>query len=316
MRGGRGVAATALAVVLLAAVAGAAYHHFRPGGEPSAGAAQPVPMDNVAEMLGDGPPLDTAAWRFARLRSNPRILVIEFPGLRAQAGTFNRVAALTEKTGAPRDRLLSDDELAALIRGSGESADTFYFGHDYSDTSLLHFYNLAAASPTLLNPSERQLREALLARQVLAAEGARLVASAPPQAVISFTRTQADDPATPTDETVDAVRREAVLRHELSHGQFFTRDDYRAHCWEFWRGALSEVERQSFRKYLAGLDYDPQNEELMVNETQALLMHTPDPRAFDPADVGLSPERLRSLQIRFGVGVPAGVLPDPVTATP
>ncbi|HSI57973.1 MAG TPA: hypothetical protein VLA16_10465 [Ideonella sp.] len=312
MRGGRRVAATAavagLALALLAG-AGLWYHRVSAPAAPALAA-----LASVGELLQDSGA--AADWRLARLRSNPQILVIEFPGLHEQALALNRLAALTEKASAPRDRLLPDDELAALIQASGDTPDTYYFGHDYRGSALVRFFTLAASQPALLNAQEQRLRGLLLAQQVLAAEGQRLVGRAPPRAVISFTRPQADDPATPADETVDAQRREAVLRHELSHGQFFTRAEYREHCWEFWRNALSEGERERFRGYLSGIDYDPRNEELMVNETQALLMHTPDPRAFDAADVGLTPERLRSLQIRFGVGVPAGVLPDPAAGTP
>jgi len=37
----------------------------------------------------------------------------------------------------------------------------------------------------------------------------------------------------------------------------------------------------------------------MLNEAQALLMHTPDTRAFDPASVGISPGEMAALRRRF-----------------
>lgn len=97
---------------------------------------------------------------------------------------------------------------------------------------------------------------------------------------------------------MDALRRASVLRHELSHGEFFTNAAYRAHCWRFWR-QLSEAERASWRRYLRGLGYDSANEALMVNETQALLMHTPDTRDFNAAAMGITMTEMESLRMRF-----------------
>ena len=90
-----------------------------------------------------------------------------------------------------------------------------------------------------------------------------------------------------------------MLRHKFSHGRYFTDGPYREHCWRFWRGQLSETERQTWRRYLDRLGYDPGNEELMVNETQALLMHTPDTRDFDAAALGMGTRELEGLRARF-----------------
>jgi hypothetical protein len=119
------------------------------------------------------------------------------------------------------------------------------------------------------------------------------------QAVVSFTAEQQDDPTTEADETVDSRRRESVLLHELSHGEYFTNAAYRAHCWDYWRKQLTERERQLFRAYLEKLDYNTRDEELMVNETQAVLMHTPDTRAFNAEALGVSPVELERLRTRF-----------------
>lgn len=337
MRGGRRAALTAVAVLslgLLGAGFGLWRHQReRPAGVAGDPAAVLAPLANVSELLaggasgGAGAP---AGWRIARLRSNPQILVIEFDDLRTQGLAFNRLAALTEKNGAPRDRILLETELALLVQRSSATAETFYFGHDYGDVALARFFNLAISQPVALNPQEQSLRDLLVAQQVIApAPGAALPVAAaapaqaamfgtgsPPRAVVSFTRTQSNDPTTLADETVDPARREAILRHELSHGQYFTRPAYREHCWRFWKEVLSFQERSAFRDHLASLDYDPRNEELMVNESQALLMHTPDPRAFDADDVQVTPERLAEMRRLFAQGAPADVLPDPARGTP
>lgn len=243
-------------------------------------------------------------WRWHRLQANPAILVIEFPGLADQGRAMNRMAALFEKRTGKRDRLLSDAEMDSLLRSSGDNVSSFFQGHDYTGEMLARFYSMAAVQHAPLNAQELRLRELLVGAAVLHAGQADAYTAIGKQAVVSFTAVQADDPATEPDESVDALRRESVLRHELSHGEFFTNDAYRAHAWNFWRRLLAEHERQMLRRYLQSLDYDPADEELMVNETQAVLMHTHDPRAFSAASLGIGEVELAGLRARFGLGEP------------
>jgi len=244
-------------------------------------------------------------WRVARLREIGEILVIEFPDLAEQGAAMNRVAALLEKADAPRDRVLSDTELAALIARQGDNAQTFYGGHDYDNAGMARFFRVAMAQRQALNPQEERLRR-LLVQAGLLGEGVQGPVANGVQAVITFTAVHADDPTTPVDETVDERRRASVLRHEYSHGWFYTRPAYREHCRRFWREALTTTQRESIRTFLAKLGYDRGNEELMLNEAQALLMHTPDTRAFDPALVGISPGELAALRRRFWQDAPKG----------
>ena len=73
----------------------------------------------------------------------------------------------------------------------------------------------------------------------------------------------------------------------------------------FWREALSEAQRASLRRFLAGLGYNQRDEELMLNEAQALLMHTPDVRAFNAEAVGIPQAELAELRTRFWRSLPA-----------
>jgi hypothetical protein len=272
--------------------------------EPIAAKVLPLPLIessplSIPELLAG----HAKDWRVARLRENGRILVIEFPDLAQQGAAANRIAALREKADAPRDRVLSDAELSALIARHGDNAQTFYAGHDYDDAAMAQFFRLAAAQRQPLNPQEERLRR-LLVQAGLLGEGAQEAASSHTQALVTFTAVQADDPATPMDETVDKRRRESVLRHEYSHGRFYTSPTYREHCRRFWREALTTLERESMRAYLAQQGYDRGNEDLMINEAQALLMHTPDTRAFDARSVGIPPKKLTALRRQFSQKVP------------
>ena len=74
--------------------------------------------------------------------------------------------------------------------------------------------------------------------------------------------------------------------------------------------ALSDDERARFRRFLRAQGYDPGVEDLMVNETRAYLMHTPDSRFFNARDVDLALSRLAALRAMFLVGMPNGRLRD------
>jgi hypothetical protein len=260
----------------------------------------PVPLTNLSELLQRP---SSAGLRWSRFKANPAIVVIEYPSLHEQGLAMNRLAAMFEKRAVQRDHVPTDGELGELIRRSGDTIASFYQGHDYSAANVARFFSLAEAQRVILNAQESQLRSLLLEVELMKRGATGDFQALGNQAAISFTGVQPDDPA--PDERVDGIRREAVLRHELSHGEFFTDQAYRAHCMRFWREVLSGNERRMFSAYLKSLDYNPADEELMANETQALLMHTPDSRAFNAGSLGISESALAQLRSRFRAGEPA-----------
>lgn len=269
---------------------------------PQAQAKHLIQTASLEQLLaGRGPSSD---WQLARLQGNETVLVIEFPTLLEQGLALNRAAAFIEKKGSARDRVLNDIELAELVKKAGDSTATFYFGHDYTAAQLRQFFAQSGTQQLVLNPQELRLRELLVDANLLQQNAAKAAGNAKSpaagqQVVISFTALQVDDPTTMVDESVDALRRESTLRHELSHAEFFTRPAYQQQSWRFWQQGLSKAERAMFRRMLAGMDYDTDNEELMANETQALLMHTPDTRAFGAGNLGVTPAQLQDLRARF-----------------
>ena len=272
-----------------------------------ANAAAPARPLSVAEWLAG----HSADWRVARQQENPAVLVIEFPSLAAQGAAMNRIAALLEKADAPRDRVLGDAELAAVIARSGDSPQTFYQGHDYDGAGLARFYGQVRRQGLALNAQEERVRRLLLQTGLLQETPDGGLRQQGAQALITFTATQADDPATPADETVDDRRRESVLRHESSHGRYYTRAVYREHCRRFWHEILSDAQREGMRRFLAGLGYDSRDEELILNEAQAFMMNTPDSRAFSAADGALSDTDLAELRTRFWRTLPADATSGP-----
>jgi hypothetical protein len=246
--------------------------------------------------------------RVYRLAGSPEVLVLDYPSLKAQGQAFNRMAVLVEKQGAPRDRLLGDRELDEFIRAGGKTPDTLYFGHDYRADDMARFFTLASQGGVSLNSAELELQDLLLRAGAISEEEAGYFAPAPEQALASIVQPQGDDPANPDDTAVDEALRETILRHELSHAEFFTNVDYQSYCSRFWFQILNDEERQLFTAFLSGEGYDPSNSLIMVNEMQAFLMHTPDPRAFRSELLGVSEATLTALQEKFLAGSPPSAL--------
>jgi len=276
---------------LLLAVAGAGGGlalNWWPAGPPA-----PPPIATATEAAIDAElPGDPKTVRFAL---NPTILVLDFASLAQQGAMLNRVAALVEKGGQPRDRVLTDAELASAVLASGATPETYYYGHDYRVADIARFFELADRDHVALDPDEELLR------QTLAGQG--LLKPGAVGALISI-------PALGSDQLVDAQARATILHHELAHGEYFTVPAYADYTRHFWQDALTEQDRASFRKFLADDGYDDRNEDLMMNEMQAYLMHTRDPRFFSAKAVGIPEERLRWLQAQFLLGMPAGWLRD------
>jgi hypothetical protein len=309
---GRSLAAVALMAVLLAGSVGgwllwprsaappAIATATAPISAPPGVAATPAFHIETAteQQILDDVPTGLTIFRFA---DNPRILVLDFASLHEQGMMLNRVAALIEKAGLPRDRVLTEDELDAAIRAEGDTVETFYYGHDYAAASLVRFFALADSEQIKLDPQEETLR-ALLRQESWFTSGANA-------GLISL-------PAVGSDATVTASTRAAILRHELSHGEFFSNPVYAAYVHDFWLTALTEPERIAFRRFLGSEEYDASEEELMYNEMQAYLMFTRDPLFFTPAMAELTPDRLAELQARFLAGMPPGWLHDVLAGYP
>lgn len=299
---GQSVALAAACAVLLAAVGAGGYWLARrdatappPTAATAPPAAEPIPLASEAEIRAESPAVRTVI-RFA---SNPAILVIDFPTLTEQGRMLNRLAAWAEKAGVAHDRVPSEAVVAAAIAASGATADTYYYGHDYSAAEVARFFALAAEQQVPLRAEEEDLRR-IAARA--AAEPAGF------GAVITIVRGDAANQVTPQ-------ARATILRHELSHGQYFTDPAYAAAVAHFWEAVLTGPERAAFRRYLAQEGYDPALEDLMRNEAQAYLMHTADPAFFDPARLGISPARLSQLREQFFVGMPPSWLRDDLVAS-
>ncbi|MFK4046201.1 hypothetical protein ACI2KH_14690 [Roseomonas mucosa] len=216
-----------------------------------------------------------------RLEEHPAVFLLAFPTLASQGQMMNRIAALVEKARAPRDRVLFDVELAALIAASGDTAETFYFGHNYALSDVERFYALALRGGVVLNEHERWLEARLPAIRSAGGPGPLAIITLPAQ-----------------EDRLNADARRAMLEHEAGHGRFFTDLDYATYVLHVWRNVFNDRERAAFRTFLGREGYNTEDDVLMANETMAYLAFTPDRRSFDSRrDVSMDDDhaaRLRS----------------------
>ncbi len=223
-----------------------------------------------------------------RLRENDRIFVVLFADLGSQAATLNRLAALIEKAGMPRDRVVDEVTLAEFIARHGDRPETWYLGHDYKGTDIARFFALAARDAVPLRPAEAWLRARFdEARSLVPAEEEIAMISVP----------------NPGDG-VDPHMRRAILDHEIGHGYFFTRRDIADHVVDVWRRRFDDGERSAIARFLGQEGYDVGNETLVANEAMAYLVFTPDPRFFSAETIGVAPESFASMRTKMLQGFP------------
>ncbi len=259
-------------------------------------AAPVTPARTEAEIFNEDVDHLTVAW-FA---PNPNILVLDFPSLLTQGQALNRMAAFIEKRGLSHDHVLDDQELAKAISDDNSTVETYYYGHDYRSADIQRFYDAVDTQKLRLSQPEIDLRT-LLTQEGFLKPGTN-------KAVISI-------PRKGSDPFVDTAGRQSLLRHELSHGEYFTDPVFAAYVQTFWRSRMTPADRADFTGFLTRQGYDPSNEDLMANETQAHLMNTTDPRYFNSAACGLPAARLATLREEFLADMPQGWLRDAMTQT-
>jgi hypothetical protein len=239
-----------------------------------------------------------------KLAASPDIEVFDFPSLEQQGRTFNRIVALIERQGQGlgHGKVLSDEELAAAIHAAGKRTATFAFGNDFRASELARFFTLAERGQIELNDDEKLLMTYLLEHGFMRHRKSDFVYVPPDRVILSLPHEQGRDG--PDHIVISHATRNAILRHEVSHGEFYDNDNYANYCERFWNEVLDDRQRDAFRAFLGSMNYDVRNEELMINETQAYLFHTPDPRIFSAEKVHLAPSEVDELRQKFWAGPP------------
>lgn len=277
-------------------------------GAPCAGAAAGVLGDiqtsDYRTILAD----QTSELRVHRYSGNADVLVLDIPTLAEQSRIFNRVVALIERIGAPRDRVMTNEELTEFIRKVGQTELTFAYGNDFRVSELVVFFNLAEHGRVALNDDELRLRQFLLEERLVKSPYGFLQVNGKDRVILSLPQVQVQEVADGKSLRITERARETILRHELSHGEYYANPQYADYCRRFWYTVLTDAERQTFRKFLGARAYDTRNEEMMINESQAYLMHTPDPAAFNPQRSGFTQAHIERMRQQFLQGAPPSAL--------
>jgi hypothetical protein len=168
-------------------------------------------------------------------------------------------------------------------------------------SDVARFFDQAQQQQLILQPQEQRLLATLIDAGYIKKSAHYEIAEGAESAKALITVSQ----LTPVDLRLlnfsqnDRILSAAILAHEIGHGEFLTRRAYHQQSWSFWQSVLTENERTKWKILLRGLDYDLGNEELLVNETQALLLHTPDTRVFNAAHLLISEQELSRQRVRF-----------------
>ncbi len=243
-------------------------------------------------------------WQMA---DNPSVYVFDFPGLGYQGRSFNRITQFTEQqTTEPYPKVLGNQELARYIEAARRTNADFAFGHDVLISEMVQFYNFALRDKVELNPEEIAIREFLVEQGLIRLWRGFYQAMRPDVVVLAVPQTQDRKAGEPM---VSPGARYAILLHELAHGEYYSNTHFAKFCQRFWYETLTENQRESFKRFLANFNYAVNNEELLINEMQAYLMFTPDPKSFSARKLGVSESELQSMREAFRRGSPPTQLP-------
>lgn len=246
---------------------------------------------------------ELTVWQYA---SNPNLYVFDFPSLTQQGRTFNRITQLTEQFNEPYRRVLSLEEMDARLAAMRRTTANMAFGHDLLVSELALFFNLAARDHLEMFPEEEALRDFLIQQGLIQVWRDIYRALKPDVVILSVPQVQGRREGEPA---VSEGARRAVLTHEFAHGEYYTNTYYAEYCRKFWKNSLTDAQRQSFTQFLTKYNYDPNQDELLMNEMQAYLMFTPDPASFNAAKLGVSDAELAAMREAFRRGRPPTRLP-------
>lgn len=236
------------------------------------------------------------------LRGSDRTVVLDFPSLREQGLMFGRVILFIERDGTPRDRVMSVREMEDWLAQYRLRRDTLTVGNNFRTVELARFFNAVRRQGDRLTPDEKFLHDWLLRMQLLVRSGGGVKATDEQAIVITVPQPSRIDGCPPC--TVLPAHRAAILEHELAHALFVTSEDYQSRVLRFWAREMDSEMRERFTDFLRKRGYDAENPELLANEMQAFLMHTPHDGMFSAAAVGISEEELAALREKFRAGLP------------
>ncbi|MEN9481959.1 MAG: hypothetical protein RLZZ298_3354 [Pseudomonadota bacterium] len=242
-----------------------------------------------------------------QLTDNPNVYVFDFPGLNLQGRSFNRITQFTEQQGSePYPKVLNNQELNRYYEAARRTQADFAFGHDVLISELVQFFNFASRDKVELNPEEIAMRDFLIEQGLVRFWRGFYQAMKPEVVVLAVPQVQDRKAGEPM---ITEGARYAILLHEMAHGEYYSNTHYAKYCQRFWYETLTENQREAFKRFLSAFNYSVTNEELLVNEMQAYLMFTHDPKSFSARKLGVPEAELQGMREAFRRGKPPTRLP-------
>lgn len=272
--------------------------------------AYPVLGANIVtgsfETIKNAVVTDIAIWRFDQ---NPDVYIFDFPTLRQQANTFNRMTHFAEQQANKLNgRVFSPSEMAAYLGSIKQTELGFARGHDITVKDLALFFNAAERDKLDISAEEKSVRDFLIAEGLMREWRGFYQPMKPNAVILAIPQRQLkhdDEPA------ISEAERSTILRHELSHGEFYNNAYYSAFVRKFWNDSLTEEQRVAFVDFLNARNYATDNPNILLGEFQAYLMHTPHTGAFSAIKLGLPEETLKAIRLEFSKNAPTTKLPKP-----
>lgn len=235
------------------------------------------------------------------LKGNERTVVLDFPTTLAQARMFGRVILFIERDGTSKTRVMTVAEVQKWLVKNTKTLDTLTMGNNIRASEFARFFNTARLQEEPLTTDERELYDWLLQMQLLREEELGVAVVEPETIVVSVPQISTVQGCAPC--SVSAEQRRVTVEHEFSHARFATDIPYQNYVGWFWANGMNTVVRSKFTQFLRKRGYDTGIRELVINEMQAFLMHTPNPAAFNATDVGMTETELTELRQRFQAGL-------------
>lgn len=226
-----------------------------------------------------------------------RVLILDMPNLREQGKMFSRIVVFLEKGNTPKTRILTTGELQEWMKDSHTSIEQLTAGNNMHVADLVRFFNTAHQQGEPLTHNERRLLDLLQNWNVLREVDSQWVLVEPDRFLVTIPQSSMVRGCKQC--LVTAAQRCTILEHEMSHAKFALDNDYREHTLRFWFKTMSLDVREKFVSFLTSRGYDPNNHELMIDEMQAFLMHTPDTAMFSASELGVTHADLEDLRQAF-----------------
>ncbi len=244
---------------------------------------------------------------FYWLYDSPRVLVLDMPNVEDQSRVFARLVIFIERSSAPRHRILSVDEVLKWRLANKETLATLTIGNNIRANDFALFFNTARLQMEPITEDEQWLLARLLEHGVIKAVDNGYESLVPEKIVISAPQVSKIEGC--ANCTITPMKRDLILRHELAHARFITDQVYRNYVWWFWHNILTSQQRVDISKYLRSLGYDLGAPDMLINEMQAFLIHTPESEYFSSRAAGLAGKQMAELHASFKKHYPSPAQP-------